>query len=325
MMQRVVKPKTQRGRRALEKKEPKIYENTKTTLFFKGGNTSQTVTQVLKELHVLKKPHASIYSKKNATRPFEDQSTVEFFTKKADSSLFMYGCHSKKRPNNIIFGRLFDGQVLDMAEFGVDKFVSMKSIEGQKASTGIKPSLVFSGDMFEENEDNKRVQNLFIDFFRGPNSDNVSLKGLEHVIAINGTNGKVSIRNYRVQTKKSGTKTPRVELLPMGPDLDLTMRRTRLASNDLFKRALKKPATAKAKKIKNINHDALGNRMGRIHMNTQDFDKLQARKLKGLKKSRQEKLAARKMAKDEGEVLPGKDEAPKAPKAPKAAAEPMET
>ena len=55
----------------------------------------------------------------------------------------------------------------------------------------------------------------------------------------------MSVSSYRVQTKKSGSKTPRVELSPMGPSLDLVMRRTRLASDDLFKRALKKPATAK--------------------------------------------------------------------------------
>ena len=44
------KPKTGRGRRALEKREPKLVENSKKTLFFKGGNTSQTVTQILKEM-----------------------------------------------------------------------------------------------------------------------------------------------------------------------------------------------------------------------------------------------------------------------------------
>jgi len=283
-MQRIVKPKTQRGKRALEKKEPKIYENTKSTLFFKGGNTSQIVTSVLKELHQLKKPNATIYSKKNATRPFEDQSTVEFFTDKADSSLFMYGSHSKKRPNNLVIGRLFDGQVLDMVEFGVNKFKSIRAFEGAKAATGIKPSLVFSGEMFEESEENKRTKNLLIDFFRGPSVNNIALSGLEHVVYVHGHNGKVLIRNFKVQTKKSGSKTPRVELSPMGPSLDLVMRRTRLASDDLFKRALKKPATAKPKKRKNVSHDDLGNKLGRIHMKTQDFTQLQARKVKGLKK-----------------------------------------
>ncbi|XP_059153236.1 ribosome production factor 2 homolog [Physella acuta] len=288
-MQRIVKPKTQLGKRALEKKEPKIVENTKNTLFFKGGNTSQTVTRVLKEWHTLKKPHATMFSKKNATRPFEDQSSIEFFTNKADSSLFMFGSHSKKRPHNIVIGRLFDNQVLDMVEFGVEKFISMDDIKGQKSAAGIKPCLVFSGEFFEENDDNKRVKNLLIDFFRGATVEKISLSGLEHVICISAVHGKIYIRSYRVLMKKSGSKTPRVELEPMGPFLDLTLRRTRLASDDLFKRALKKAALAKPKKKKNISRDELGNKLGRIHMNTQNFSKLQARKLKGLKRRASEK------------------------------------
>ncbi|KAH9489147.1 rRNA-binding ribosome biosynthesis protein rpf2 [Bulinus truncatus] len=283
-MQRVVKPKTQQGRRALEKKEPKIVENTKSTLFFKGGNTSSIVTQVLKEWNILKKPHATMFSKKNITRPFEDQSSVEFFTSKADSSLFMFGSHSKKRPHNIVIGRLFDNQVLDMVEFGVEKFVSLQDIKSQKTATGIKPCLVFSGEFFEENEENKRIKNLLIDFFRGATVEKVSLNGLEHVISVTAVNGKIYIRNFRVLKKKSGSKIPRVELEDMGPSLDLSIRRTRLASNDLFKRALKKAALAKPKKKKNVSRDDLGNKLGRIHMTTQNFNRLQARKLKGLKR-----------------------------------------
>ncbi|GFN84626.1 ribosome production factor 2 homolog [Plakobranchus ocellatus] len=283
-MQRIVKPKTQRGRRALEKKEPKIFENSKNALMFKGGNTSQTVTQILKDWHTLKKPNATLFTKKNATKPFEDQSSVEFFASKADTSLFMFGSHSKKRPNNIVIGRLFDGQVLDMVEFGVSKFTSLRDFKTLKTASGIKPCVVISGEFFEDSDDNRRIKNLLIDFFRGPTVEKISLSGLEHVISITATNGKFYLRSYRILMKKSGSKVPRVELEAMGPSLDLVLRRTHLASDDLFKRALKKPATAKPKKKKNISRDDLGNRLGRIHMKTQEFDKLQVRKVKGLKK-----------------------------------------
>lgn len=39
------------------------------------------------------------------------------------------------------------------------------------------------------------------------------------------------------------------------------------------------------KKVKNVSHDSFGSKMGRVHMKRQDFSKLQARKLKGLKRS----------------------------------------
>jgi len=44
------KPKNQRVKRALEKREAKIYENDKTAIFVRGGHTSEIVTQFLAEL-----------------------------------------------------------------------------------------------------------------------------------------------------------------------------------------------------------------------------------------------------------------------------------
>lgn len=40
------------------------------------------------------------------------------------------------------------------------------------------------------------------------------------------------------------------------------------------------------KKVKNVSHDTFGSKMGRVHMKRQDFSKLQTRKIKGLKRSR---------------------------------------
>ena len=45
--------------------------------------------------------------------------------------------------------------------------------------------------------------------------------------------------------KKSGSKIPRIEMEEMGPSLDLVVRRTRIASDDLYKRARKVPKAAK--------------------------------------------------------------------------------
>ena len=44
------KPKNQRSKRALDRKESKVHENDKVAMFIKGGAVSETVSQALKEL-----------------------------------------------------------------------------------------------------------------------------------------------------------------------------------------------------------------------------------------------------------------------------------
>jgi ribosome production factor 2 len=72
----------------------------------------------------LKKPDATNFSKKNVIHPFEDASSLEFFAEKQDASLFVVGNHSKKRPNNLTFARMFDHKLLDMIEVGVTNYMS---------------------------------------------------------------------------------------------------------------------------------------------------------------------------------------------------------
>lgn len=289
VLQRIVKPKTQKGKRFLEKREPKITENTKTALFLKGGNTSITVSQGLKELYMLKKHNAVMYKRKNILRPFEDETPLEFFSKKSDASLFMFGSHSKKRPDNLVLGRMFDFHVSDMIELGIQNFKSMLEFSGAKCAVGTKPCILFAGEPFDQELEYKRLKNLFIDFFRGPVVEQIRLAGMEHVIMITAQDGKIYLRNYKILLKKSGSRTPRVELEEMGPSLDLLIRRTKLASDDLYKQSLKVPKAAKIKKKKNISRDPFGSKLGRIHMQKQDLGKLQTRKVKALKVSKKDK------------------------------------
>ncbi|XP_075720345.1 ribosome production factor 2 homolog [Rhinoderma darwinii] len=291
-LDRVIKPKTRRAKRFLQHREPKLTENDKNAMLIKGGNASMTVTQALKDLHSLKKPYCVMYNKKNMTRPFEDQTSVEFFSKKADCSLFVFGSHNKKRPNNLIFGRMFDCHVLDMIELGVEKYVPLKDIKSSKCTEGTKPLLIFAGDAFEINEDYRRMKSLLIDFFRGPAVSAIRLAGLEHVLHFTAVDGKIFMRSYKVLLKKSGCRTPRIELEEMGPSFDFVMRRTHLASDDLYKLSLRRPKALQAKKKKNISHDTFGTRYGRIHMQKQDLGKLQTRKVRALKKRPAEKTSA---------------------------------
>ncbi|KAI4550008.1 hypothetical protein MJT46_019157 [Ovis ammon polii x Ovis aries] len=88
---------------------------------------------------------------------------------------------------------------------------------------------------------------------RGPTVSNIRLAGLEYVLHFTALNGKIYFRSYKLLLKKSGCRTPRIELEEMGPSLDLVLRRTHLASDDLYKLSIKMPKALKPKKKKNIS------------------------------------------------------------------------
>ena len=56
----------------------------------------------------LKKPHAQFFSRKQKKelRPFEAVNEIEKFCHKYDSSLFTFASSNKKRPNNLVMGKL---------------------------------------------------------------------------------------------------------------------------------------------------------------------------------------------------------------------------
>lgn len=55
------------------------------------------------------------------------------------------------------------------------------------------------------------------------------------------------LRQYVIKFKKSGTRTPRVELSEMGPRLDLSVRRHRPPPHEVEKEAMKQPQLGKKK------------------------------------------------------------------------------
>ena len=50
----IVRAKNARQKRKLAKAAPKVFENTKQTVFIKGGNVSQTITSLMHDLNRLK-------------------------------------------------------------------------------------------------------------------------------------------------------------------------------------------------------------------------------------------------------------------------------
>jgi len=270
------KPKKQKARvvRLLRKREPQLVEATKRVLVLRGSATSQVVVDILRNMAMITKPNGSFLQRKNDILPFDDINSLEFLCNKNDCSLFALGSHTKKRPNNLVLGRLYDGHLLDMYEFGAENFQSLNSFPGFKKTVGAKPLMTFVGDQWSSDSTYTKIQNLLLDMFRADRIEMISLKGMDHVISCAVVDGKIHLRVYCVIFKKSGTKIPNVVLAPMGPFMDLTLRRSQLPSEDLWKTACKKPAALKPSKVKNITKTAMGDKVGRIHMKKQNLDKL---------------------------------------------------
>ena len=106
----------------------------------------------------------------------------------------------------------------------------------------------------------------------------------------------IMMRSYKILLKKSGQRTPRIELSEIGPAIDFSIRRTKIASKDLFKLSHRKPAEVRVTKRKNVSRDGLGNLRARVHIDKQVIN-LQLRKTKALKKTPEEKKAMRKQKK----------------------------
>jgi len=47
---------------------------------------------------------------------------LENFCKKLEAGLFLFGNNTKKRPNNLILGNLFESTILNMVEFEVKDY-----------------------------------------------------------------------------------------------------------------------------------------------------------------------------------------------------------
>ncbi|MEW5301825.1 MAG: hypothetical protein WDW38_008456 [Sanguina aurantia] len=298
---KLVKPKTRKGMRVLEDRAPKMVEDVKKSLILYGGQTSQVIKDLLTDLHRLKGEHSVKFTRKNEdVRPFEPggETSLEFYGTRSDCALFVLGSHTKKRPHNVVMGRLFDGRLYDALELGVSSYAGVHKFKaGTISQIGSKPAIIFLGEKFESVPALKQAKSVLLDFFRGEAVESVNLAGLDRVMvaAALGDN-RLLLRQYAIKFRKSGGKVPRVALQEMGPRLEMATRRCRAPPMDLQTEAMKQPKLGK-KKEKNISMDELAGKVGRIYMPPQKMDTLALGKLKGVRREKREKAAAKKSAK----------------------------
>jgi len=252
----------------------------------------------------MRQTHAKRFHKKNPVHPFEDASSLTFFSEKNDCSLILFASSSKKRPSAITFARTFDYKLFDMLEFYLDteSFRSISQFKTKKVPVGTRPLMVFSGTAFESTVPTPftMARSMLIDFFCGEVTDKIDVEGLQHVVVVTAdepTQGSgdpndpaskpvLHLRCYLIRTKRSGQRLPRVELEEHGPRMDFRLGRVQEPDENLLKEALRKPKTSEERTKKNISTDIMGDKIGRIHTGKLDLSELQTRKMKGLKRER---------------------------------------
>jgi ribosome production factor 2 len=296
------KPPKARVQRYLKSTEPQLRESAKHCLLLQGLRCPTPLRQVLRDIHKLQAPNAKVLSKSNPIVPFETdgQQSLEFLMTKNDCSLVVLASSNKKRPNNLVLARTFDRQILDMIELAVLRFKSLSDYGGAvpKKRIGSKPLMLFCGDLWQQDETLRKLQNMLIDFYRGQSVDKLVVTGLDHLMTFTAARPSTTAdsssssplihqRTYFMKLIKNpkGGSTPTPTLVPCGPDLDFQTRRTQWPSPDLAKASLRQPSALRSKKKKNLSTNLFGERLGRLHLTKQDVAKMGGRKAKALRRA----------------------------------------
>ena len=184
--------------------------------------------------------------------------------------------------------------MLDMVEFGVRNYRRLAeggSSRGVSVNAETRPLLLFNGvdEEFDAGEEMSKMQNFLVDWFRGSKIEKLNLAGVDRAIVFTlKSKGCILFRQYGVVLKKGGGGgLPKLELKEIGLSMDLYIRRTHFASDDLMKAAMKLPKLPPARiKKKNISKTVMGDTLGRVHTGRQDLSELALARMKGLGKKR---------------------------------------
>ncbi|KAJ5306704.1 hypothetical protein PENANT_c003G02374 [Penicillium antarcticum] len=299
-MLREVKAKNPRTARILKAREPQLIEPPKKTLIFHGTKCPQALDTVLKTFHHLTKPYSVLFHKKNENlHPYENSESLEFLANKNECGVVAFGSHNKKRPNCITLARVFNSQLLDLCELNLLPARDGEAIPPinelkMDVGLGLRPMMLFTGSPWDDPTSTAHtiLKSTFLDMFKGEETHQIDVEGLQYVLMVaaeepqDGLSPIIHLRWYRVVTKRSGHKLPRVELEEVGPKFDFKVGRTRQAAPEVQKESMKqgKRPNEEARTKKNIITDSMGDKIGRVHLGKQDLSGLQTRKMKGLKR-----------------------------------------
>jgi len=203
---------------------------------------------------------------------FTNPETVEFLCERNNCAIFSTVTDIKKRPMNLIMGNLFENKLLDLFEFEVTNFLP---IEHFKTDTHIdacmKPIVIFQGELFETDFELARIKKFFFEYFKMYEIEDIGISLLKRLVVISIAGDKtIKIRTFELKEFNEHTFKDKLSLNEIGPSLDLKIRRTKLATEEAYKFACRKPRLTSKTKSKNESTNVLGEKRGRVYMTSQD-------------------------------------------------------
>ena len=280
------KPKTHKGKLYLDSLKPKVIEEPKQCLFINTQNSTEIMRMVLHELYLMRKELSKKLNRKEEIfNIVQNKENVEFLCTKNNTTFFSLSSHNKKHPMDLTLGCLYDHLLLDTFEFEVTNFIPMSYFkESTTINSDLKPIIIFQGELFESDFNYDRLKKFFIDYFQLYDKESIAISELRRIIVISIENDEkvVKIRSYQINGDlMNKNNLNKIDLVEIGPSLDLKERKFILADEVLYKKSLKQPKAIKEIKEKNVEKNKiLGEKRGRLHMQKQNLKAVSLKKYK---------------------------------------------
>jgi ribosome production factor 2 len=247
------------------------------------------------------------FNKKNLiTNIEESKENILYLTNKNNCNFFTFTHDNKRNPMTITFGLLFNHDFLDVFEFEVTNFIPIEYFKknNEIEINFMKPIVIFQGEIFESDFNYERLKNFFFDYFKLFDVNNCVINELKKIVVISCDSKEkiVKIRNYEIKGEISEQNLKNfnnnfnnnnnnnnlnnnnnnfLNLIEIGPSIDLKEKKFILADDGVYKNSLKQPKQLKENKEKNIEKNKiLGIKRGRLHIDKQNLNAVSLKKYK---------------------------------------------
>ena len=193
----------------------------------------------------------------------------------------------KKRPSNVILGRVFNQKVLDMYDFQI---LYMKEMtQNVTFEANLLPTVIFQGDQFENDDVMRDVKNFWLDFLGGNHQiKKVNIMNMTRQVVITALSKKeILIEQFQCKVSEEMAFKGDIQPEMVGPSLKLKITKHSAADKDVMKEALKQRRSKHQaeKKQHNKYTTNLGQTKGQLFISQQNMGTLALRKFNKRRKT----------------------------------------